>query len=1532
MTKKILGLDLGTNSIGWALVEQSVDNKTGKIIDIGSRIIPMSQDILGIFDSGQSYSQTAERTGYRGIRRLRERNLLRRERLHRVLNILKFLPEHYACQIDFNKNYGQFINNNEPKIAYKFNSLTNRFEFLFKKSFDEMLADFAKHQPALVSNDKKIPFDWVMYYLRQKALTKKIEKEELAWLLLHFNQKRGYYQLRGEDEELNKNKLVEFHSLRVVAVEASDDKKAKDEIWYNVYLENGWIYRRSSKTPLDWVGKTKDFIVTSDLNDDGTIKKDKEGKEKRSFRAPAEDDWALLKKKTEFDIEKSNKTVGQYIYDALLQNPNQKIKGKLVRTIERKFYKEELRQILETQTKEHQELQDVNLYKACLEELYENNEAHRANIEDKGFAHLFLNDILFYQRPLKSKKSLISDCGFEKRIYLLNGEKKIESLKCIAKSHPLYQEFRLLQFLQNIKIYAREKKVNGKLETDVNVTQDLLKTEEDWLNLFEWLNERKEIDQKAFLKYPAFNLKKDADIYRWNYIDDNEKKYPCNETHSQIKSRLDKTTSVPTNFLTKEIEESLWHILYSVEDKDEITRALTSFAAKHNLSENFVENFKKFPPYKKEYGSYSSKAIKKLLELMRFGNNWNERNINPNTKERIDKILTGEYDEKIRDRVREKAINLKSINDFKGLPLWLASYIVYDRHSEDGNTKKWNNPDDIEQFLKEEFKQHSLRNPIVEQIISETLRVVNDIWKTYGHSKENFFDEIHIELGREMKNPADKRKQMATQMINSENTNLRIKALLSEFLNPEYNIENVRPYSPSQQELLKIYEEDIISSIENRENKTQEDEEMLNLQKKAQPSKSEIIRYKLWLDQKYRSPYTGEIIPLNKLFTPMYEIEHIIPQSRYFDNSYSNKVICESEVNKDKDNSTAYAYIKNNSGKKLELSGKKEVTLFKIEDYEKFIKDNFSKNRAKMKKLLMEDIPESFIQRQLNDTRYISKVVKNLLSKIVREKKEQETTSKNVISSNGSITSTLKQDWGLNDIWNEIITPRFERLNDITKSTHFGEWTNKNGKKVFQTQVPLELQKGFNKKRIDHRHHALDALIIACATRNHINFLNNEYAKADKKDLRFDLRNKLCSKKYNDESKQNYKWVFNKPWDTFTQDSREQLLSTVVSFKQNLRVINKTVNYYQKIENGKKIIVKQEGNNWAIRKPMHKDTVSGVVNLQFKKTVQLSAAIDNWEMITDKLLKNKIKTLINKNYGRNKILKFFKDLDNKWNESDISKVEIYYMDNSNVASRSKIDETFTTSRIEGITDTGTQKILLNHLKIYNKTNDNGIIVEQPELAFSIDGINELNKNIIALNGNKFHHPIYKVRTYEAKGNKFNIGSTGNKKNKFVEAAKGTNLFFAIYKSNDGKRNYDTIPFNIVIEHQRLGALQNIKPELCSVPLKNEKGDELLFHLSPNSLVYVPTIEEIQNPTLIDFNKLNKEQLNRIYKMEKASGKECYFIQNNIADLIVQYNPKLKFGEFGSQNKLQLSIDGIKITEFCWKLELDRLGRVKRVYK
>ena len=114
-----------------------------------------------------------------------------------------------------------------------------------------------------------------------------------------------------------------------------------------------------------------------------TNKKDKEGNIKRSFRSPNEDDWTLVKERTQSEIENSGMTVGAYIYDYILQNPNQKVRGKFVRTIERRFYKDELIKILNKQTEFHAELQDKKLYNLCIEELYSSNEAYRMNISNR---------------------------------------------------------------------------------------------------------------------------------------------------------------------------------------------------------------------------------------------------------------------------------------------------------------------------------------------------------------------------------------------------------------------------------------------------------------------------------------------------------------------------------------------------------------------------------------------------------------------------------------------------------------------------------------------------------------------------------------------------------------------------------------------------------------------------------------------------------------------------------------------------------------------------------------------------------------------------------------------------------------------------------------------------------------------------------------------------------------------------------------------------------------------------------------------
>ena len=1475
--KHILGLDLGTNSIGWAVINVSKNEEDKEQLDgincDGVRIIPMDAAVLGDFDKGNSKSQTADRTQYRSMRRLYERGKLRRERLHRILALLGFLPLHYSKQLD---RYGKFIAATEPKLPW-YKDEQGHWSFLFQESFNEMLTDFYQNQPELLSRGQKIPYDWTIYYLRKKALTQKISKEELAWILLNFNQKRGYYQLRGEEEQVRPSKTRQYFDSQIVTDIIDTNQTYKGMKVLSVILENGTKGKIFKKEIPNWIGQKKDIIATVDLDKDGNDKYDETGELSCRFKIPTEQEWEeqweLIKAKTQNDLDVSGKTVGVYIYDTLLQMPKQKIRGKLVRTIERNYYKNELRQILEKQKEFHSEFQNRDLYEACLEELYPQNDAHRNLISTRDLIYLFVDDILFYQRPLKSKKSLIADCPYEEHTHTDKDTSEVRhfGIKCIAKSHPLFQEFRLWHFLSNLRIYQKEKIINGKLCLDVDVTSEFLKSEDDYINLFDWINQQKSIKQDSFFKCSLFGLKKNNIAnYRWNYVED--KTYPGNETRALILSHLEKA-EISADFLTREKEEALWHILYSISDKEELKKALKSFAQKQGFDKRFVEEFLKTPPFPKDYGAYSYKAIKKLLPLMRMGKYWNENEIDEQTRDRIDKIISGEYDETIRTRVREKAIHLDKVSSFKGLPLWLACYVVYGRHSEAKDIQKWSTPSDIDDYLKK-FKQHSLHNPIVEQIILETLRTVRDIWKQVGH-----IDEIHVELGREMKKTKDERAKMTRQIQENENTNLRIKALLTEFMNPEFEIENVRPYSPGQQDLLRIFEEGVLNSVDEVP-----DEIALIIKKfnesdvKKRPTTSEVLRYKLWLEQKYRSPYTGEMIPLGKLFTPAYEIEHIIPQARYFDDSFSNKVICEAEVNKLKSNMLGYEFIKENQGRMVPMNFGKSAKIQTIEAYEKFVKDNYASNPAKMKKLLMEDIPEQFIARQLNDSRYISKLIKSLLSNIVRDESEQEETSKNVVVCTGSVTDRLKKDWGINEVWNKIILPRFLRLNELTGSNRFTS-VNTNG-----------------------------------------------------------LQRLLCDKQKTDD-KGNYRWFIKKPWDTFTQDVYRALQDIIVSFKQNLRVINKTTNRYQHYENGKKTIIPQKkGDSWAIRKPMHKETVHGEVNLRDIKTVQLKEALKNPKAIVEKDLKKKLKVLLAQNLNEKQIKKYFEDNKDIWHDVDLKKIKVYYFSketkNRFFATRfgndlvsvfkdcKDIDKV--KDKIKKITDTGIRQILLRHLEIC------GGNVEQ---AFSSEGIEEMNKNIVALNNGKQHQPIYKVRTYEKADNKFAVGQTGYKSTKFVEAADSTNLFFAVYKMDD-KRIYCTVALSDMIKIQKSCRTKGEWIAELDNYLKNLKTEDktpnraiFLFLLSPNDMVYVPSSSEISNKQ-INY-PLDKS---RIFAVNDFSGNTIYFrpqshakaLDDKEVDMRYDYNKNKIVGSYSDKTA---NFDGMQIKEICIPIQVDRLGNI-----
>ena len=491
------------------------------------------------------------------------------------------------------------------------------------------------------------------------------------------------------------------------------------------------------------------------------------------------------------------------------------------------------------------------------------------------------------------------------------------------------------------------------------------------------------------------------------------------------------------------------------------------------------------------------------------------------------------------------------------------------------------------------------------------------------------------------------------------------------------------------------------------------------------------------------------------------------------------------------------------------------------------------------------------------------------------------------------MTDRLKKDWGVKNVWNGIVMPRFERLDEMISEEQYVA-VNANGQRV--PTVPFSKSKGFNIKRIDHRHHAMDAIVIACATRNIVNYLNNESACRNAEIKRFDLQRLVCEKVHPDDSG-NYRWVVKKPSASFVGEVKDALDDCIVSFKQNLRIVNTSSNWTEKInEEGKKVYVCQtKGENLAIRKSMHKDTVFGEIDLRKVKPVTLNEALKHPERIVRKDIKKFISEC-----GVSDVKKLKTAMQEK--NPMLSKLDIYYYTSGTkeryFATRTPITSDFTKEFIEkSVADSGIRKILLAHLAQCGGDS---------EKAFSADGIDEMNAHLEELNGGVPHKPIYRVRKYE-KADKFAVGETGSKTKKFVEADKGTNLFFGIYLAPDGKRTYASIPLIEAINREKAG--------LGPVPERN--GDsELMFYLSPNDLVYVPTEDEIERGYVDE--KIHKS---RIYKMVSANKGQCFFIEATVSASIVD---KV---EYSSSNKMERAITGEMIKSVCIPIKVDRLGRI-----
>ncbi|MEI9810800.1 MAG: type II CRISPR RNA-guided endonuclease Cas9 [Bacteroidota bacterium] len=1213
--------------------------------------------------------------------------------------------------------------------------------------------------------------------------------------------------------------------------------------------------------------------------------------------------WESRKAALEKDIAKENLYISEYYLRNIKTDRNYAIKQRIV---DRKFYQDEFKKIWETQASFYQtEFNDKNSITQIADTFYIHNKEKNKELKSKNLFHIFFNDIIYYQRGLKSQKALLSNCQYEIKTYkTIDKIEKKTGVKVTSKSSPCFQEFRIWQTIHNLKVIKKEEFINGKLKLNIDVSANYL-TIETKEKLFEIFDNAAEVSHDSILKLLGF--KKDqiengekTFAYKLNYPD--EKSFPGNETKTIFRRIFKKHNFVEQGeqyLSNKELFNLLWHIVYSLPEEKEIINGLSN-KKYFDLPDQIIKHISKLPEFKSQYASLSAKAINKLLPLMRIGKFW-DGNFDKKTTERVNKIINGEFDETISDKTRDeiKRLNVSSINDFTGLPTYIATYIVYGRHSERSNEAKYDTVDDLK--INELIPHNSLRNPVVEKVIRETLSLIKDIWKNEALGRPDY---IHVELGREMKNNSENRKKISEANMKNRVERERVATLIKELKYSNFNENSV-----SDVDKFRLWKEN-----GGREG-DEKFEELFKTNKSEFVKDADIEKYRHWAEQNYHSPYSGKAIPLSELFTEKYQVDHIIPRSRFYDDSFSNKVVVEARLNDLKDNKLAMQFIEDSQGKNIGVQS--------LEDYKNFV-DNVFLNKKKKRHLKLYEIPEDFVERQMNDTKYISRTVAQFLRPIAIG----NDTDEGVVYSSGSITSDLKNKWGLNKLWKEILRPRFERLEGIL------------GERLI---LPSETSEGdyhFAKeyKRVDHRHHALDALIIACTSRSHIKYLNSLNSLSNnKRDLvkygEWAKWKYLLNKKKQLENQKSGMTEFGTPWERFYLDAKDAIESVVVSHKPTSKLISKAINKYykwQEIEPGKweKKIHRQEAPKdddkyWvSVRQTLFAMPLGTVSQPEYQKNVELKKAIksqiqynkrekfewnsEDWR-IAKKELRKKMNTILFKYDNDEKAV--LEDFANN-PLRDEQGVIITHTDLLRfikyASKRRAIDDKFTADVIKKMPNASLEsnwltQLLKSHLKEYE---------DSPALAFKGEGLEQLYK--------KAPYPINKVTVMD--------GQAKNKialHNYLLEGVAGVNQYFVIEIKNEQDKK--TGEEKVVRKYSTPNFLDCIERLAKELPIYDITAGSKYIILSPGDLVYVP--EEGENNSRIDWH--NKKNIaNRIYIMKSSTETKCYFLPAYISSLISQYDAKTKKGEFESTNKSEKTSDGSKlIKENFIKLKVDRLGNI-----
>lgn len=1342
--KKILGLDLGTTSIGWALVnEKENDNEQSSIIKLGVRVNPLTTDEQKNFDEGKPITTNADRTVKRGMRRNLQRYKLRRDTLLSVLKEQGFISDDTSLCEQGNRSTFQTLQ------------------------------------------------------LRAKAATEEVSLADLARILLLINKKRGYKSSRKVDADTD-GKSIDGMSVARTLYEnnltpgeyaygrlqqgkkyipdfyPSDLRAELNRIWecqrqyYPEILTD--VLRESlhgKNEKQTWAICHEPFgIVGIKRNGNKTEQKVENYRWRKEAltKQLGLEELAIVLQKINSQINGASgllgaisdrskelyflkQTVGQYQWNELQKNPNYSLKNQV---FYRQDYLDEFERIWETQRKFHPELTDE-------------------------LKHELRDIVIFYQRPLKSQKGLVGFCELESSQKEIIKDGKVKTvtvgLRCCPKSSPLFQCFKIWQNINNINVTGNivpERQCDQSSDEIINKYGTRPLMEEEKQKLFRELNLKERMSAAEILKllFPdERNLKLNFKevkgnttmsafvnacrqvIYMSGHDDIDFSKQSAQYTTDTIKEVFG-TIGAHADFLTfdpcldgkafaMQPAYRLWHLLYSYTGDNSATgdeRLKERIADICGLDKEYASAFASIA-LQDDYGSLSAKAMRKILPFMMDGNEYS-----------VACEYAG-YRHSKRSLTKEELDNKPLVNT---IPL---------------------------------LKRNSLRNPVVEKILNQMINVVNTVSETYGKP-----DEIRIEMARELKKSAKEREQMTKDMNDAKKKNDEYKQVLQS----EFGITN--------------------------------------------PSRNDVIRYRLYkeLEQNgFKTIYTQTYIPKDKLFSKEFDIEHIIPQARLFDDSMSNKTIEARQANIEKGSATAYDYVLGKYGKQGAEEYKQRV--------DKMLEDG-KISKTKQKKLLMreQDIPEGFIDRDLRDSQYIARKAREILESMVRT----------VVATTGSVTDRLREDWQLVDVMKELNWDKYDRL-ELTETI-----TDHDGRQIRRIKDWT--------KRNDHRHHAMDALTIAFTRYSFIQYLNNMNARSDKSSSIYGIEQKELSR----DSHGKLRFVPPMPLNEFRSEAKKHLEDILVSIKAKNKVMTKNPNK-TKCAKGKTKTTLQ----LTPRGQLHNETIYGRIRQYATKEERVGSAFNA----------EKIATVANKRLREAlaaRLRQFDGDPKKAFTGQNSLEKKPIYLDAAHTAcvppkvKTVTLEPTYTLRKevnkdlnVEKVIDPHIRRILKERLKEYNNNakeafsnleenpiwlnKERGIAIKR----VTISGVS----NAIALHDKHDHHGK-KLLDSEGRPMPTDFVSTSN------------NHHVAIFRDADGNLQEHIVSFF----EATMRASQHLP--VIERDYNKELGWQFLFTMKQNEYFVFPNEKTGFNPNETDLldPKNNAEISRNLFRVQTLSNKDYIF--------------------------------------------------------